>query len=123
RFLMGQVNPIPDGYHALTPYLRVRGAAEAISFYEKALGARLLCKMPGPGGKIMHAELMIGDSHLMLSDEMPEYGCPSPQTIGGSGAGVHIYTEDADRKYGQAVAAGRPGVMPPGDMVWRDGLA
>ena len=121
---MSQVNPIPEGFHTLTPYLRVRGAAEAIPFYEKALGAELVCKMPGPDGKkIMHAELKVGDSYFMLSDEMPEYGCPSPQSIGGSGASVHVYTDDVDGLFARAVEAGAKGTMPPANMFWGDRFA
>lgn len=120
---MGQVKPIPEGSRTLTPYLKIRGAAAAIEFYQKAFGAEVLCKMPSPGGKLMHAELKIGDSQLMLSDEMPEYGSLSPQSIGGTGSSVHIYTENVDKVYARAVEAGAKGTMPPADMFWGDRFA
>ncbi len=78
------VNPIPDGYHTVTPYLVVKGAAQAIDFYARALGATELLRLDGPDGKIMHAEVRVGESPIMLSDEFPEMGAISPTTLGGS---------------------------------------
>ena len=118
---MGKPKAIPEGYHALTPYLAIEGAAQAIEFYKKAFGAKEIARMPGPGGKLMHAELTIGDSHLMLSDACPEMGGnPGPKALGGSPASVHLYVEDVDTVYNRAVAAGAQGKMPPTDMFWGD---
>jgi PhnB protein len=114
------VKPIPDGYHTLTPYITVRDAARAIEFYKQAFGAVERGIMKGPEGKIMHAELMIGDSIVMLADEFPEYGSLSPQSTGGSGMGLHIYVEDADSAFDRAVKAGATIEMPIGDMFWGD---
>jgi PhnB protein len=114
------VKPIPDGYHTLTPYMTVRDAARAIEFYKQAFGAVERGIMKGPDGKIMHAELMIGDSIVMLADEFPEYGSLSPQSTGGSGMGLHIYVEDADSAFDRAVKAGATIEMPIGDMFWGD---
>jgi uncharacterized glyoxalase superfamily protein PhnB len=117
---MAKVKPVPDGYHTLTPYLVIRDAAKAIEFYKKAFGAKETFRMPGPGGKIMHAELQIGDSMLMLAEEMPEYGAKSPQALGGSPVNVFLYVEDADKVFNQAVAAGATVTMPLADQFWGD---
>ena len=119
---MATVKPIPDGYHTLTPYLRVRGGAAAIEFYKKAFGARELMSLTSPKdpSRVMHAELMIGDSHLMLGDEYPEMKALSPATIGGTGSGVFIYVEDVDTVYNRAVGLGARPDMPPQDMFWGD---
>jgi len=115
------VKPIPDGYHTATPYLRVRGAAKAIEFYKKAFGAEEMVRMPSPDGKtIMHAELKIGDSPIMLGDEMKEMNALSPQSVGGSGGGVHLYVRDVDATVARAVAAGAKVTMPVADMFWGD---
>ena len=100
------VKPVPDGYHTVTPYLIVKDAAEALNFYQTALGAIERVRMPGPEGKIMHAEIQIGDSMIMLADEFPEMGAVSPQTIGGTPVGLCLYIEDVDGRFQQAVAAG-----------------
>jgi PhnB protein len=114
------VKAIPDGYYSLTPYLVVKGAAEAIEFYKKAFGATETLRMPGPGGRIMHAEIKIGNSVLMLSDENPEQQQLSPVTLGGSGSSVMLYTSDVDATFKQATAAGATVVMPLMDMFWGD---
>ncbi len=114
------VKPIPDGYHNLTPYMTVRDAARAIEFYKQAFGAVEKGVMHGPDGKIMHAELRIGDSIFMLADEFPQYGALSPQSTGGSGMGLHIYTEDVDGAFDRAVKAGATVEMPVSDMFWGD---
>jgi PhnB protein len=111
---------IPDGYHSITPYLTVRNAARAIEFYKNAFGAVERGIMNGPGGKIVHAELRIGDSILMLGDEFPEHGALSPQSTGGAGMGLHIYTEDVDSAFDRAVKAGATVEMPVTDMFWGD---
>jgi PhnB protein len=112
--------PIPKGYHVVTPFLTVRGANEAIAFYKAAFGAREKGRMPGPDGKLMHAEIQIGDSRVMLSDEYPEMGSKAPQTLGGSPAGLLIYTRDVDRLFAQAVKAGAKVTLPVADMFWGD---
>ncbi|MGA2413757.1 MAG: VOC family protein [Candidatus Sulfotelmatobacter sp.] len=114
------VQAIPQGYHTLTPYMTVRGAARAIEFYKKAFGAVEKGVMKGPDGKIMHAELRIGDSLFMLADEFPEYGSMSPLSTGGSGMGLHIYVEDVDSAFDRAIGAGATIDMPVSDMFWGD---
>ena len=105
----------------MTPYLAVKGAAQAIEFYKRAFGAKELERMPGPGGQgIMHAEITIGDSRVMLSDEFPGAGCTSPQSLGGTTCQLFLYVEDVDAAYQQAVAAGATANMPPADMFWGD---
>lgn len=100
------VKPIPDGYHSVTPYLIIKGAAAALEFYKTALNAEERVRMPGPDGKVMHAEIQIGDSIVMLADEFPEMGAVSPQTLGGTPVGFCIYVTDVDARFQQAVAAG-----------------
>ncbi len=116
------VKAIPDGYHSLTPYLTCRDAARAIEFYQQAFGATLKGGgvMKDPDGKVMHAELRIGDSILMLADEFPAFGSVSPQAIGGSASGLHIYVEDVDSAFDRAVKAGAIVEMPVADMFWGD---
>lgn len=114
------VKPVPDGYHTLTPFLTVRDAARAIEFYKKAFGAKERGVAKDPDGKVMHAELMIGDSIIMLSDEYPEFGCLSPQTIGGSSSGLHIYLDGVDAAFDRAVKAGAEVEMPVADQFWGD---
>jgi PhnB protein len=100
------VKAVPDGYHSVTPYLIVKGAATAIEFYERAFGARQRLCLPAPGGGIGHAELEIGDSILMLADEFPGMGARGPQAIGGTPVSLLIYVENVDKVYGDAIAAG-----------------
>ena len=114
------VKPIPDGYHTLTPFLTCRDAAKAIEFYKNAFGATERGVMKGPDGKVMHAELQIGDSIIMLSDEYPEMGAVSPQAIGGSAMGLHIYIDGVDAAFDRAVKAGAQVEMPVMDMFWGD---
>src|SRR5438105_15873373 len=97
---------IPKGLHTVTPSLIVAGAAKAIDFYKKALGAQELMRMPGPDGKIMHAELKIGDSIIFLSDENPQMNVKSPQTLGGSTCTLNVYVPNVDEQFKQAIAAG-----------------
>src|ERR1700721_3250994 len=106
------VKPIPDGYHTLTPYLTVRDAIRAIEFYKQAFGAQERGVMKGPDGKVMHAELKIGDSIIMLADEFPEFGVLSPQTSGGAGMGLHIYLDGVYAPFDRPVTAGAPGGGP-----------
>lgn len=118
--MSGKVQAVPPGFHTLTPHLTVRNAHEALEFYKSALGAEVLNVAKGPDGKIMHASLRIGDSMLMLNDEMPEYGALSPLANGGSGVTIHIYTEDVDSAYNRAVSAGAKVKMPLMDQFWGD---
>ena len=117
------VNAIPDGYYSLTPYLVIKGADAAIEFYKKVFGASEIMRMPGPGGRIMHAEIKIGNSVLMLSDENPERGFLSPASRGGATGSVMFYTDDVDQTFKAAVAAGAKGDQPPTDMFWGDRMA
>jgi len=114
------VKAVPDGYHTLTPYMTVRDAARAIEFYKQAFGAVEKGVSLTPDGKVMHAELRIGDSVIMLADEFPEFGSLSPQSTGGAGMGLHIYTEDVDAAFDRAVKAGAVTEMPVMDMFWGD---
>jgi PhnB protein len=114
------VKPIPDGYHSVTPYLIVKNAAAALDYYKKAFNAVEIIRVPGPGGKVMHAEIKIGDSFLMLADEAPEMGAKSPQTIGGSPVGLCIYLENVDAQFSQAVAAGGKVLRPVKDQFYGD---
>ena len=100
------VNPIPEGYHSVTPYLIIRGAADAIEFYKKAFGATELFRFPGPDGKIGHAEMQIGNSRIMLADEYPDMGYNGAQTLGGSPVALMIYLADVDAVFNRAVEAG-----------------
>ncbi len=109
-----------EGYHTVTPYVVVSGAAKAIEFYQKAFGAEERVRMPGPGGTIMHAEVQIGDSVVMLSDENPAMGAKSPTTLGGTPASLMVYVEDVDQAFERAVKAGAKAEMPPTDMFWGD---
>ena len=115
-----QVRPIPEGFHTITPHLVCAGAAEAIEFYKKAFGAVEQGRMPTPDGKIMHASLRIGDSPLMLADEFSDYGSLGPLALKGTPVVVHLYVQDVDAVYAQAVAAGAKATMPPADMFWGD---
>jgi PhnB protein len=115
-----KVEAVPKAYGAVTPALAIRGAADAIAFYRMAFGAKELSRMPGPDGKLMHAEIRIGDSIVMLGDESPEMGSPSPQTLNGSPVGLMLYVKDVDAVFARAVAAGAKPVMPPADMFWGD---
>ena len=114
------VQPIPKGYHSVTPYLVVNDAARAIDFCKRAFGAQEKMRMDGPGGKIGHAELKIGDSIIMLSDEMPGSGMRSPRSLGGTAAGVFLYVENVDSIFKQAVSAGAKADAQPSDMFWGD---
>jgi uncharacterized glyoxalase superfamily protein PhnB len=114
------VKPIPEGYHTLTPFLTVRDAIRAIEFYKHAFGAVERGVAKRPDGKVMHAELKIGDSIIMLSDEWPEFGALSPLSSGGAGMGLHIYIDDVDAAFDRAVKAGAQIQMPVTDQFWGD---
>ncbi|HZU75833.1 MAG TPA: VOC family protein [Dehalococcoidia bacterium] len=116
----GSVKAKPDEYATLTPYLSVRGAADAIEFYKKAFGAQERGRMLGPDGKVAHAELVIGDSVLMLSDESPEMGSTSPQALGGSPVTFVLYVDDVDKAFPRALAAGGTQLSPVETMFYGD---
>jgi len=112
--------PIPDGYRTVTPYLVVSSAAAAIDFYKRAFGAKEIARMDGPQGKIAHAEIKIGDSMIMLSDEMPGSDAKAPQSIGGTAVSIFLYLDNVDKTFKDAVSAGAKTIMPPTDMFWGD---
>ena len=114
------VNPIPAGYRSITPYLTIRGAAQAIDYYKKVFGAEELSRMPSPDGRIGHAELKIGDSMIMLSDEFPEMGNHSAQALGGTPVGIMLYVDNVDAVFERAVAAGATVKVPLADQFWGD---
>lgn len=114
-----QVSPVPAGHRSLAPYLVVQGASRAMDFYARAFGARELFHLQR-GNRITHAEMQIGDSVLMLSDENPEQGIQAPETFGGSPVSVFLYLPDVDAVFAQATAAGATVELPPTDMVWGD---
>ena len=114
------VRPIPEGFRSITPHLVCEGAAEAMTFYQQAFGATELGRLPGPDGKIMHAEMRIGDSVLMLADDFPEYGSRGPRALQGSTVTIHLYVEDADALWQRALAAGATALMPLADVFWGD---
>lgn len=121
--MAGKVNPIPEGYRTITPYLVVKGAGEAMDFWVKAFGAVEVVRMPGPGGTVMHGEVKIGDSMLMLSDEFPDWGQLGPVSRGGATGSVMLYVEDCDAAFNRAVEAGCTVKMPPTDEFWGDRFA
>jgi PhnB protein len=116
------VNPIPDGYPRVTPYLIVDGAAAAIDFYKSVLGATERMRMAGPEGKVGHAELEIGDSVVMLADEHPEMDAIGPKTVGGTPVSLHVYVEDADAVFDRAIEAGAAALRPVEDKFYGDRL-
>ena len=115
-----KVNYIPAGYHTVTPYLIVNGVARAIDFYKQAFGATEVVRIAGPGGKIGHAEIKIGDSRIMLADEFPEMDARGPQTIGGTPVGLMLYFEDADAVTARAISAGAKVLRPVQDQFYGD---
>ena len=115
-----KVQAVPDGIHTITPHLVCAGAADAIEFYKRAFGAVEQMRLPAPGGGIMHAALKIGDSMLMLVDEMPAWGSLGPKALKGSPVTVHLSVPDVDATLARAVAAGAKVTMPVADMFWGD---
>lgn len=112
--------PVPDGYHTVTPYLIVDGAAKAIDFYKKAFGAEELFRVDAPGGKLGHAEIRIGDSPIMLADEYPEMDARGPKSFGGSAVGIVLYVPDVDALFARAVKAGAKVKRPLQDQFYGD---
>ena len=110
----------PEGMHSVTPHLVCAGAAQAIDFYKQAFGATELARLPGPQGKIMHAAVRIGDSTVMLADEMPEYGSLGPKSLKGSPVTIHLYVPDADAFVARAAKAGAKVTMPVAEQFWGD---
>ncbi len=119
------VDPIPDGFHTITPHMVVRGASEAIEFYKKAFGAEEIMRMPGPNGMgVMHSEIKIGNSMLMLVDEMPMMDrWVSPAKLNGTTVALAIHTDDTDALFKRAVDAGATVTMQPMDAFWGDRYA
>ena len=115
-----QVNAIPEGMRTVTPHLVCNGAADAIEFYKKAFNAVELGKVPGPEGKLLHAVIRIGDSPVMLVDEFPDHNALGPKSLKGSPVTIHLYVQDVDAVFNQAVAAGAKSTMPVTDMFWGD---
>ncbi len=115
-----KVKPIPDRYHSITPYLFIKDAARAITFYKNAFGATEEMRMDAPGGKVGHAELRISNSIIMLADECPDMRALSPQTIGGSPVMIHLYVEDVDAVFARAVELGAKSLQPVKDQFYGD---
>ena len=115
---MAPTKPIPDGFTTVTPSLVFKDCNKAIDFYKKALGAQELMRMPGPDGKMMHAEIKVGNSHVMMNDEI--MGSKSAETLGASPVTFYLYVEDADSSFKKAIAAGCKEIMPVADMFWGD---
>ncbi len=118
--MANNVKPIPDGYHHVTPYLTIKGAAAAIDFYKKAFGAVEVVRMPQPDGRIGHAELKFGDSFVMLSDEFPEMQVVGPRTLGNTSVGLLLYVDDVEKTVEQAVALGAKIIKPVQDQFYGD---
>ena len=116
---MPKVKPIPKGYHAITPGLVVEGADAFIKYCKKAFGAKEIMRMPGPGGSVMHAELEIGDSRMMVADPNPR-GNPPAKALGGTPVTLHVYVPNCDAVCKKAIAAGGKAIMPVSDMFWGD---
>ena len=114
------VKPIPDGYHTVTPYLIVKGAARAIEFYKEVFGATELMRLAGPDGRVGHAELRLGDSTIMLADEHPEVDARGPRTVGGTPVSLLLYVEDVDNRFNKALAAGAVQRRPVQDQFYGD---
>jgi PhnB protein len=118
--MAGAVQPVPNGYHAVTPYLICSGAARAIEFYVRAFGAEELMRIPMGDDKLGHAEIRIGDSVIMLADEFPEMNARSPQSLGGTPVGLALYVPDVDAVFARAIAAGATVERPVTDQFYGD---
>ena len=118
--MAGNVKAIPEGYSSVTPYLIVDDASAAIDFYTRAFGATEIMRMPGPDGKVGHAEILIGNSHVMLADEYPDMGARSSKSLGGSPVSLMVYVEDVDSIAKQAIAAGAKETRPLKDQFYGD---
>ena len=123
--MSGEVDPVPEGFHTVTPYMTINNASDAIEFYKEAFGAAEVFRWADPDGRVRHAELVIGDSPVKLTDEAPEFGMTGPQSLGGSPVHVFLYVEDVDEILGRAIAAGATELMPVEDSEdgdRRDGI-
>jgi PhnB protein len=118
--MASNVKPIPDGYHSVTPYLIVKGAAKAIEFYKQVFGATERTRMAQPDGRIGHAEIQIGDSTIMLADEFPERNIRGPESLGGTPVMIHLYIQDVDTVAKRAVAAGAKEIRPVQNQFYGD---
>ena len=117
---MAHTQPIPKGMHSVTPQLVCAGAAQAIEFYKKAFGATEEARLAGKDGKLMHASIRIGDSSVMLMDEMPQQGSLGPKSLKGSPVTIHLYVENADDFVSRAEKAGAKVTMPVSEQFWGD---
>jgi PhnB protein len=120
--MAAKVKPVPDGYHTITPYLSIKGAATAIEFYKKAFDAKEVMRIAQPDGRVGHAELQLGDSRVMLADEFPDMDFRGPQALGGSPVHLHMYVDDVDAVVARAVGAGAKIVRPVQDQFYGDRL-
>lgn len=118
--MAGNVKAVPEGLHTITPHLVVNGATKAVEFYKNVFGAKILSVHNTPDGKVMHAEIQIGDSKVFLADEFPGMSCPSPNTAGGTTVVLNLYSENVDQLFNKAVSAGATVVMPLGNQFWGD---
>jgi PhnB protein len=114
------VHHIPEGYSSVTPYLIIDGAAEALEFYKEVFGATEVMRMPGPDGRIAHAEITVGGSHIMLGDEHPDQGHRGPKSIGGTPVGIMLYVPNVDEMFNAAVAKGATATRPLADQFYGD---
>ncbi|QBY05648.1 VOC family protein [Thalassotalea sp. HSM 43] len=117
------VKAIPEGFHSITPYLVCNGAEKAVEFYQHAFNAQLVLRLDMPDGRIAHAEIKIGDSHIMLTNEHPEMGFVSPETLGGAGVSLMLYGDDCDAMFAQAISAGATELRPLTDQFYGDRTA
>jgi PhnB protein len=113
--MSGEINPVPEGFHTVTPYMTIKNASDAIEFYKEAFGATEIFRWADPDGSIRHAEVVIGDSPVMLTDEAPDFGMAGPQSLGGSPVHMFLYVENADAVFEKAIAAGATELMPVED--------
>jgi PhnB protein len=118
--MSNKIKPIPKGYHAVTPYLSVKGASSAIGFYKRAFGAKEIMRILAPGGTIGHTEIQIGDSRIMLADEYPDMNFRGPHSFGGTSVHIHLYVQDVDRVVKKAVTAGAKVLRPVTDQFYGD---
>jgi PhnB protein len=118
--MANKVKPIPEGYHSITPYLVIKGAAAAIDFYKQAFGATEIMRMPQPDGRVGHAELKFGDSVVMLADEYPELQVVGPKTLGNTSVGLLLYLDDVDKAVERAVSLGATIKKPIADQFYGD---